>query len=77
MQQWVDQLFKEGKMPRKPRFYLPGVPVHIVQRGHSREPVFFETADYLAYLGWLKEASQHYNCKIHEKIGIREQLFLI
>jgi putative transposase len=29
-------------VPRKPRFYLPGVPVHIVQRGHSREAVFFE-----------------------------------
>lgn len=39
-------------MPRKPRFYLPGVPAHIVQRGHSRD-VFFETDDYLAYLDWL------------------------
>ena len=29
-------------MPRKPRFFLPDIPVHIVQRGHSREPVFFE-----------------------------------
>ncbi len=40
-------------MPRKPRFIIPNVPVHIVQRGHSRDPVFFEDADYLAYLGWL------------------------
>jgi len=29
-------------MPRKPRFYLPGVPVHAVQRGHSRQAVFFD-----------------------------------
>ncbi len=36
-------------MPRKPRFFLPGVPIHIVQRGHSREPVFFEVGDYQAY----------------------------
>jgi REP element-mobilizing transposase RayT len=43
-------------MPRKPRFIIPNVPVHIVQRGHSRDPVFFEDADYLAYLGWLKSA---------------------
>jgi len=28
-------------MPRKPRFYLPEIPVHLVQREHSREPVFF------------------------------------
>ncbi len=32
-------------MPRKPRFYLPGVPVHVLQRGHNREPVFFEPGD--------------------------------
>ncbi|WP_415893819.1 hypothetical protein ACMXYN_05310 [Neptuniibacter sp. PT8_73] len=36
-------------MPRKPRFYLPGIPVHLVQRGHSREPVFFEAEDYATY----------------------------
>jgi len=32
-------------MPRTPRFYLPGVPVHVVERDHSREPVFFEPGD--------------------------------
>ena len=52
-------------MPRKPRFYLPGVPVHIIQRGHSREPVFFETGDYQAYLHWLQEAAERYGCTIH------------
>ena len=48
-------------MPGKPLFYLPVVPVHIVQRGRSREPVFFEREDYQAYLGWLQEASARYN----------------
>ena len=37
-------------MPRKPRFYLPGVPVHAFQRGHNKEPVFFDDEDYLVYL---------------------------
>jgi len=37
-------------MPRKPRFYIPGVAVHVVQRGHSRNPVFFDKSDYQAYL---------------------------
>jgi putative transposase len=32
-------------MPRKLRFIILGVPVHIVQRGHSREPVFYDDAD--------------------------------
>jgi len=42
-------------MPRKPRFHLPSVPAHIVQRGRSREPVFFENEDNQAYLYWLQE----------------------
>jgi hypothetical protein len=40
-------------MPRKPGFYLPEVPVHIVQWGHCRAPVFFEDQDYATYLYWL------------------------
>ena len=52
-------------MPRKPRFFLPDVPAHIVQRGHNREAVFFEDEDYRAYLSWLKDASIKYNCRIH------------
>lgn len=52
-------------MPRKPRFFIPDVPTHIVQRGHSKEPVFFENDDYLAYLGWLAEAADRYGCAIH------------
>ena len=28
-------------MPRRPRVHLDGVPLHIVQRGHNREPCFF------------------------------------
>lgn len=52
-------------MPRKPRFFLPGVPVHVVQRGHSRQPVFFEDNDYLAYLRWLKEGAKRYKVDIH------------
>ncbi len=49
-------------MPRKPRFYLPGVPVHIVQRGNNREAIFFDENDCSAYLGWLKEALKRYDC---------------
>ena len=52
-------------MPRKPRFFLPNIPVHIVQRGHSREPVFMEDGDYSAYLHWVGEAADRYDCAIH------------
>jgi putative transposase len=52
-------------LPRKPRFYLPNIPVHIVQRGHSCDPVFFEDSDYAAYLQWVEEAADRYDCAIH------------
>ncbi|OGT30107.1 MAG: transposase [Gammaproteobacteria bacterium RBG_16_51_14] len=52
-------------MPRKPRFYLPGVAVQAVQRGHSRHPVFYAEADYRAYLNWLQEAADRYDCTVH------------
>ena len=52
-------------MPRKPRFFLPNIPVHVVQRGASREPVFFEDEGYKAYAFWMKEAAFKYNVAIH------------
>ncbi|MGB5582112.1 MAG: transposase [Gammaproteobacteria bacterium] len=64
-------------MPRKPRFYLPGIPVHIVQRGHSREPVFFENNDYVAYLDWLGEAAQRYGCAIHAYVLMTNHIHLL
>lgn len=52
-------------MPRKPRFFLPNVPVHIVQKGQSNERVFFEDRDFQAYLAWLAEGAKRYDCAIH------------
>lgn len=64
-------------MPRKPRFYVAGVPVHVVQRGHSREPVFLEDGDYQAYLGWLKEAAQRYGCAVHAYVLMTNHIHLL
>ena len=64
-------------MPRKPRFYLPNVPVHIVQRGHSREPVFFEDQDYATYVHWLKEGSKKYRLAIHAFVLMTNHIHLL
>jgi len=52
-------------MPRKPRFYVPGAPVHAVQRGHNRSAVFFDDFDYLEYLRCLKQAADDCGCTVH------------
>ncbi len=52
-------------MPRKPRFYLPGVPVHVVQRGNDRQAIFFADKNYLAYLSWFREGAETHGCAVH------------
>jgi putative transposase len=64
-------------MPRKPRFFLPDVPAHVVQRGHSREPVFFEDSDYIAYLTWLAEAADRYECAIHAYVLMTNHIHIL
>jgi putative transposase len=52
-------------MPRRPRTHLDQVPLHIVQRGHNRQPCFFAEEDYHTYLHWLGEALRKENCTLH------------
>jgi putative transposase len=52
-------------MPRRVRIHLDGVPLHIVQRGHNREPCFFGEEDYQSYLHWLGEALKKERCALH------------
>ena len=61
-------------MPRKPRFFLPDVPVHIVIRGNSRKVVFAEADDYHAYLDWLKEGADSHKCRIHAYVLMRNHV---
>jgi putative transposase len=64
-------------MPRKLRFYLPGVPAHVMQRGHNRGPVFFAEQDYLEYLRCLKQAADTYGCKVHAYVLMTNHVHLL
>lgn len=64
-------------MPRKPRFFVPGLPVHAVQRGHNRSAVFFEDFDYLEYLRRLKQAADEYGCSIHAYVLMSNHVHLL
>ncbi len=52
-------------MPRKRRFFVPDVPVHVVQRGNNRQALFFEYNDYRLFLDWLAEAAGKHGCTVH------------
>lgn len=52
-------------MPRYPRVFVPTIPLHIVQRGHNRQPVFLERSDFEYYLVNLAEVRGAYGVKVH------------
>ena len=64
-------------MPRKPRFDLPDIPVHVVQRGNNRQPVFFDDAGRRAYLAWLDEAAGRYGCAVHAYVLMTNHVHLL
>lgn len=64
-------------MSRKPRFVLPGVPQHVVQRGHNREPCFFAEDDYHRYLRDLHEAALKNQLQIHAYVLMTNHVHLL
>jgi putative transposase len=64
-------------MPRKPRFNLPGIPQHIIQRGNNREPCFYSEKDYRQYLDDLKESASKYDCRIHAYVLMTNHVHLL
>lgn len=52
-------------MPRKTRTYVPGFPVHVVQRGHNRKPTFFSDSDFNLYRQYLFEGLRRYDTVMH------------
>jgi putative transposase len=68
---------KEIFMPRKPRFILPGVPQHVIQRGHNREPCFYAPEDYQYYLQALKVAVDANGAKLHAYVLMTNHVHLL
>jgi putative transposase len=64
-------------MPRKPRFFIPGLPAHVVQRGNNRQAIFFEEADYRVYLSLLNGARDRYGCAIHAYVLMTNHVHLL
>jgi putative transposase len=52
-------------VPRVGRVVLPNYPHHIVQRGHNRQAVFAEAADFAYYLATLAEFKDVYGVKVY------------
>ncbi len=51
-------------MPRMARIVVPGIPHHVIQRGHRSEVVFFKKEDRQTYLKILANFARKYGVKI-------------
>lgn len=64
-------------MARLPRFDMPGVAQHIVQRGNDRLPCFAAERDYIRYLQDLRDAAQENDCAIHAYVLMTNHVHLL
>ena len=64
-------------MPRRPRIHLPGLPLHIVQRGHNRDASFFAEDDFQAYRHWLGEALKESGAGLHAYVLMTNHVHLL
>ena len=51
--------------------------MHVFQRGHNREPVFYDDQDYLAYLRFLKVSADALGCLIHAHVLMTNHVHLL
>jgi putative transposase len=64
-------------VPRKPRFTLPGVPQHVIQRGNNRDPCFLAEQDYRRYLEDLAATSEKSDCRLHAYVLMTNHVHLL
>ena len=64
-------------MSRLGRYFLPGLPFHVIQRGNNRQPIFFAPEDYRLYLAWLGDAAAALKVKVHAYVLMTNHVHLL
>ncbi len=64
-------------MPRQPRYFLPGIPQHVITRGVDRQATFFAADDYALYKNALKKNADRYGCSIHAYVLMTNHVHLL
>jgi putative transposase len=52
-------------------------PLHVIQRGNDRQPIFFHEDDYACYRRLLAEAARHHGCAIHAYVLMTNHVHLL
>jgi putative transposase len=64
-------------MPRRARIYLPGIPLHIIQRGHYRQQCFHTNGDYLHFLGLLIKYGELMEVSLHAYVLMTNHVHML
>ncbi|MFN2308665.1 MAG: transposase, partial [Gammaproteobacteria bacterium] len=64
-------------MARLPRYFVPGQPLHIIQRGNNREPIFASDDDYRFYLDCLIDAADQRGLAVHAYVLMTNHVHLL
>ena len=64
-------------MARLPRNVVPGLPVHVIQRGNNRQAVFFADSNYRLYLDSLRMAVERAGCAVHAYVLMTNHVHLL
>lgn len=64
-------------MPRIARLSLPGVPMHVVQRGNNRQACFFHPSDYHFYLESLFVCATRFQVDVHAYVLMTKHVHLL
>jgi putative transposase len=64
-------------MARQPRFFVPDVPLHVIQRGNNRQPVFLDPDDRNAYLECLLYAIKRHGVDLHAFVLMTNHVHLL
>jgi len=64
-------------MARLPRLVVPNQPHHIIQSGNDCQVVFRDPDDYVAFLGWLRDAARQFKIAIHAYVLMPNHVHLL
>ena len=64
-------------MARLGRYFVPNQPLHVIQRGNNRQPVFFGDEDFASYRDWLAEGAEANRLVVHAYVLMTNHVHLL
>lgn len=64
-------------MPRLPRFFAPGAPLHVIQRGNDRQAIYRDLDDRRAFMELLQRAIARNGIRLHAYVLMTNHVHLL